>query len=225
MARQETVAEVVNLTNEQDPFGFQDINALIDRFEELKIRNEFLEEQQKSLEDNSSANGTTTVTTTQENFKIPVIYGTRRTAGQVIWVYPGEETSDIYLCIAIGEGPLTAGLKMFFNGQQVAEAQDFRHNQAIYLQRPSAGQYKDTIRMEFLDGSDSSASVMLSGELGLNLSWPNLGCVVLKLSKTPTRNPYTSGVPNIQFEIQGLQGSAPNPASVLEDILTNTRYG
>ena len=225
MARQETVAEVINLTNQQDAFGYSDVNALIDRFEELKTRNEFLEEQQKTLQEKSSANGVTTVNSTQENFRIPVIYGTRRSAGQIIWVYPGEDTGDIYITVAIGEGPIQYGSKMFFNGTQVAEASDFRHNTAVRLTRYSAGQYKDTVRMEFLDGSDSANSAMLSSELGLNINWPNLACVILKLSKTSTRNPYTSGVPNIQFEFAGLIAANPNPASVLLDILTNTRYG
>lgn len=182
-------------------------------------RNDYLEEQLVTDE----PKGYQSTATTTNNSRIPIIYGRRRTSGQLIFTYPGNNVNTIYAVLALCEGQIYGAGKIFINGSFAGYAGG--HDEIAYPSYNSI--YRGYASWSLMDGRSGTNYNGLLSEVKRK-NFDRLAYLVVKLYKD-TENPeiFNNGFPAIEVEVTGNNNvdRSPSPAAVIKDLLTNTRYG
>lgn len=182
-------------------------------------RNDYLEEQLIT----EPTQGVSNTATTTNNSRIPIIYGRRRTAGQLIFTYPGPNTNIIYGVLALCEGQIYGAGKVFINGSFAGYAGG--HDEINYASASSV--YSGYAQWSLMDGRGGTNYNSLLSEV-IRKNYSRLAYLVVRLYKdSETPDIFRTGFPTIEVEVTGNQNvdRSPSPAAVIKDLLTNTRYG
>jgi hypothetical protein len=200
------------------------------------------------------------VTKNGTQMSIPVCYGFRRLGGRIIFAETnGSKNSDLYVVYAICEGPIY-GIKRIMI-QDVEIPQPYTDAQGVYQNgvtyNISQGRYSGRLSIQVFNDGGSSSLAKGSASWGNALrNAPGLAYAVckytwkeIKTQEDADANPYTGGIPTIQFDVLGkrvydvtqhiggnLNLSADynslskashsyNPVNNLLDYLMNPRYG
>jgi hypothetical protein len=164
---------------------------------------------------------------------VPVVYGTGRVQGKVIWAAPEfefkavsyKDSNLVYgvpvipAVIAIAEGPVTV-TKYFRDGKEVP------FNTGTTDAKPLCGRNYGTDVSEVRTGTASQAAIPSLHSSGPPAQ-PSYGYVSYFYSSTLICE--NKSLPDVGFEVVGFCATLPNgqahPADVITDLLTNTRYG
>ena len=186
---------------------------------------------------------------------LPLIYGMRKVGGIMAFVQTDSTNEFLYIALAMCEGKINACKKIFFDDVEVtdfntsdssgATSPSSFTDQTVYYGKFADVQNDDGtttnqshVQMQFFDGDDSQvASSILStlSDWTSNHRLRGVSYLALKLRFNPD---VFSRVPRINALIQGRKIStfdnsssettdqySTNPAFVLLDYLTNTRFG
>ena len=187
------------------------------------------------------------------NSHIPIIYGTRKVGGNVVFLETsGTDNQYLYMAIVLSEGEINDISAIFINDNQVTWSGDIADNTSITVGSGDANFYDGAslITCEPHFGSDSqSASTLLStlsswtsnhrlrglAYLALKFEWNQD-----KFGSLPSVNAIVQGKkvynPNLDGTVTGGSGShradtsstweySDNPVLQLLDYLRNERYG
>ena len=187
------------------------------------------------------------------NAHIPIIYGTRKVGGNVVFLETsGTDNQYLYMAIVLSEGEINDITAIFINDNQVTWSGDIADNTQITVGSGDANFYSGAslITCEPHFGSDSqSASTLLStlsswtsnhrlrglAYLGLRFEWNQD-----KFGSLPTVHAVVQGKkvynPNLDGTLTGGSGShradtsstweySDNPVLQLLDYLRNDRFG
>ena len=187
------------------------------------------------------------------NSHIPIIYGTRKVGGNVVFLETsGTDNQYLYMAIVLSEGEINDISAIFINDNQVTWSGDIADNTSITVGSGDANFYDggSLITCEPHFGSDSqSASTLLStlsswtsnhrlrglAYLALKFEWNQD-----KFGSLPSVNAIVQGKkvynPNLDGTVTGGSGShradtsstweySDNPVLQLLDYLRNERYG
>ena len=187
------------------------------------------------------------------NAHIPIIYGTRKVGGNVVFLETsGTDNQYLYMAIVLSEGEINDISAIFINDNQVTWSGDIADNTSITVGSGDANFYDggSLITCEPHFGSDSqSASTLLStlsswtsnhrlrglAYLALKFEWNQD-----KFGSLPSVNAIVQGKkvynPNLDGTVTGGSGShradtsstweySDNPVLQLLDYLRNERYG
>ena len=187
------------------------------------------------------------------NAHIPIIYGTRKVGGNVVFLETsGTDNQYLYMAIVLSEGEINDITAIFINDNQVTWSGDIADNTQITVGSGDANFYSGAslITCEPHFGSDSqSASTLLStlsswtsnhrlrglAYLGLRFEWNQD-----KFGSLPTVHAVVQGKkvynPNLDGTLTGGSGShradtsstweySDNPVLQLLDYLRNERFG
>ena len=189
------------------------------------------------------------------NVDIPVIYGYRRVGGRIIFADTnGTDNKYLYVVYAISEGEISKVKRIFVDDAELPNqdpAFETRHT-------VPSGRFKGRLEFQLFAGTETQGQSALANEAK---SWPNkqrklpgVAYAVFRFEwkKIETQedadnNPYSGGIPSVQFELQGKKvykvrnhGSGEdlsaayasltkeysnNPADHLLDFLLNPRFG
>ena len=172
---------------------------------------------------------------------IPVVYGLRRVTGPRVYTSLHSNNSRILvMAIALSEGPITGVKNLLFNDEVVL------NQPSLGFISVGSGTYGGVLTVEFLQVTSLNIrSTLITEVTGREqdqeefiTSIQGMFVVVLKMTFNEG-GPYKD-VPKVSVDVQGrkLRSSASkpypsagnvlqnaNPADVLLDLLTNTRYG
>lgn len=151
--------------------------------------------------------------------QIPVIYGTRRVGGTIVFVETsGSSNTYLYLCLVLAEGEVSAIGDIYIDDVLLT----------------SGSQHFNYVVVDKKLGTDDQAA---SATLSAAPSWGSTdrlsGVAYLGVRLTYNADVF-SGIPTITADVQGRKVYDPrtsttayssNPALCLRDYLTNTRYG
>ena len=151
--------------------------------------------------------------------QIPVIYGTRRVGGTIVFVETsGSKNTYLYLCLVLGEVEVQAIGNVYID--DVLLTSGSRHFNYVTVDKKL--------------GSDTqSASTVLTAAPSWGSTDKLSGVAYLGVRLTYNADVF-SGIPTITADVQGRKVYDPrtgttahssNPALCLRDYLTNTRYG
>tara|TARA_B110000971_G_scaffold39551_1_gene38502 strand:- start:2282 stop:5101 length:2820 start_codon:yes stop_codon:yes gene_type:complete len=151
--------------------------------------------------------------------QIPVIYGTRRVGGTIVFVEAsGNQNKYLYLCLVLGEGRVEAIGNIYID--DVLLASGSRHFNYVVVDKK-------------VGSNTQPASGLLTGAPSWGDSDTLNGIAYLGLRLTYNADVF-SGIPTITADVQGRRLYDPrtgttayssNPALCLRDYLTNPRYG
>ena len=195
------------------------------------------------------------VNKTGNNTQIPIIYGIRRSGGNLIYLNTGGTDNEyLYGAIALSEGQVDGLLQILVDDQVVTfsnhngfdnleEALAFDGDAGDHITPPfvhtrgytsNDERFFDTIRVEFFDGRDTQPRSLLlaqQSDWGINHRLQGIAFCAFRLRfNTDCYN----GLPQFQFDVKGKKVFDPrtsttawsaNPALVLLDYLRNDRYG
>jgi hypothetical protein len=153
---------------------------------------------------------------------LPVIYGTRRVGGTRVFISTkdvegGDENEYLYIALALGEGEITSVSNLKFDD---IDASDVRFENLYDYE-------------VHLGTDDQAASTLLQEAPGWTSSHRLRGVAYLAIRLKYDQDAW-QGIPDITCVVQGKKVYDPrnqqtdfsnNPALVLYDYLTNTRYG
>ncbi len=151
--------------------------------------------------------------------QIPVIYGTRRVGGTIVFVETsGGSNTYLYLCLVLGEGEVQAIGDVYID--DVLLTSGSRHFNYVTVDKKL--------------GTDAqAASTVLTAAPSWGSTDKLSGVAYLGVRLTYNADVF-SGIPTITADVQGRKIYDPrtsttaysnNPALCLRDYLTNTRYG
>jgi hypothetical protein len=151
--------------------------------------------------------------------QIPVIYGTRRVGGTIVFVETsGGSNTYLYLCLVLGEGEVQAIGDVYID--DVLLTSGSRHFNYVTVDKKL--------------GTDAqAASTVLTAAPSWGSTDKLSGVAYLGVRLTYNADVF-SGIPTITADVQGRKVYDPrtsttayssNPALCLRDYLTNTRYG
>lgn len=151
--------------------------------------------------------------------QIPVIYGTRRVGGTIVFVETsGGSNTYLYICVVLGEGEVQAIGNVYID--DVLLVSGSRHFNYVTVDKK-------------LGTDDQTASTVLTAAPSWGDTDKLSGVAYLGVRLTYNANVF-NGIPTITAEVQGRKVYDPrtgttayssNPALCLRDYLTNTRYG
>jgi hypothetical protein len=151
--------------------------------------------------------------------QIPVIYGTRRVGGTIVFVETsGGSNTYLYICLVLGEGEVQAIGNIYID--DVLLVSGSRHFNYVVVDKK-------------LGTNDQAASATLTAAPSWGSTDKLSGVAYLGVRLTYNADVF-SGIPTITADVQGRKVYDPrtsttayssNPALCLRDYLTNTRYG
>lgn len=150
------------------------------------------------------------------NAPIPVIYGTRRVGGTIVFMATTNETSTLTLNLVISEGVIEDYLVYYFDNEQVS------HSNAIHIKG-----YSGTTEQ-------NADSKLISDYPYYNDSHRLQGTAYIRFRIGFDRKRFPSGIPVINVLVKGIKTFDPrtnliewtdNPALCVRDYLTHSRYG
>ena len=151
--------------------------------------------------------------------QIPVIYGTRRVGGTIVFVETsGGSNTYLYLCLVLGEGEVQAIGDVYID--DVLLTSGSRHFNYVTVDKKLGTDAQD-------------ASTVLTAAPSWGSTDKLSGVAYLGVRLTYNADVF-SGIPTITVDVQGRKVYDPrtsttayssNPALCLRDYLTNTRYG
>ena len=152
---------------------------------------------------------------------IPLIYGYRRIDGQLLFAQVGSNPNVLYAVIGLCEGTATSIERILVDGSLAwdsnLDGELTTTNDGGTIQR---GYYNNRIEIEFLSGLGSSESSTLLSEIGRSgTTFPNIACLVVKMTKDPNNDELFRTFPTFTIDVVGKLGTDPNPAAVVEDLL------
>lgn len=196
---------------------------------------------QRQLEQLRAQIGGALVNKQGTNEPIPVVYGERIVGGIKTFIKnqnkPDSNTNDyLHVVLVLSEGPVEGIKEVYFNDELVATSTDQTgHNDNSWTYE---GSYGDKTLIYFRDGSQTSA-LSFSGihpDFDSTMIGHDIAFLYLRLEFDD--NLFASGIPEIRAKMLGKKVPAigsPNdgtglswtdePARVIYDVLTNTRYG
>lgn len=194
------------------------------------------------------------VNKTSSNAHIPVIYGTRKVGGNVVFLETsGEDNTYLYMAIILSEGEISDINEIYVNDNLVTWSGDLADNTQVTVNASDSNYYKDSeslITVEPHFGSDSqTASSLLStlSSWGSNHRLQGLSYLALRFTwnsdafgSIPTVHSVVKGKkvynPNLDSTKTGGSGThredtsstweySDNAVYQLLDYLRNDRYG
>jgi hypothetical protein len=180
------------------------------------------------------------------NEPIPVVYGRRRVGGTRVFVGTsdgsgGSGSNTLNIALALCEGQMGNLKKIYFNDQVVFDGTLTHGNTVTDSNDVSSNKYEATFEIQYMDGrDDQTVSTTLQNSIGSSTWTSNhrlRGVAYLGIKLTADADKYSGGVPTITAELDGkkitstadfsstVDGADQNPVDVLNDYLTNTRYG
>jgi len=194
------------------------------------------------------------VNKTSSNAHIPVVYGTRKVGGNVVFLETsGTDNTYLYMAIVLSEGEITDINQIYVNDNLVTWSGDLADNTQVTVNSSDANYYKDSeslITVEPHFGSDSqTASSLLStlSSWGSNHRLQGLSYLALRFTwnsdafgSIPTVHSVVKGKkvynPNLDSTKTGGSGThredtsstweySDNAVYQLLDYLRNDRYG
>jgi len=192
----------------------------------------------------NSASSNVALNTTGAVNAIPVIYGLRRIGGTRVFIDTTNSNKDLHLVFAMAEGQVT-GLTNIYVNSELAASYD-----ATHVGNPGGGydtygfkyetKFSGKLEIRWRDGSDTQTVIsLLKNYINDATKWGDnhllLGVAYLYVRLVYNTELY-NGLPQITADIKGKKitdtwdgtwssTDYDNPAWVLFDYLTNTRYG
>lgn len=155
---------------------------------------------------------------------LPVIYGTRRVGGALVYVAAAGDTNQyLHLVLALGEGPISAVTAVYLDDVDI--------NDARFVLDGTP--YASFTAYLGADGQAASGALITAFPGVWTASHTLSGVAYLHVVLTFNRDMFTR-VPVITADVSGrtvfdprtsTTGFSKNPALCLRDYLTNTRYG
>ncbi len=165
---------------------------------------------------------------------IPVIYGSRRIGGNIVYIgATGTGNEYLHLAMVLCEGEISHVNKVYFNDE---EAIDLSAVASGVRSSAASGKWSGVLDITWHSGTaDQSAdSNMISEVPNWTTDHRLRGTAYLYLRLKFDQTAYASGLPNITVDVDGRKTYDPrnastvfnhNPALALRDYLTNTLYG
>jgi len=197
------------------------------------------------------------VTKNGSNMDIPVVYGFRRVGGKVVFAETnGSSNKYLYVVYVIAEGEVQ-GVKRILVQDVELPSPGSKYN-AGQVYTITSGRYANRLKLQIFNGTESQSQSSLANE---SSSWSRRTrkmpgvcyCVAryewkkIETQEDADANPYSGGIPNIQFDVlgkkvynvinhaggedlandySGLSKSfSYNPVNCVLDYLMNPRYG
>lgn len=197
------------------------------------------------------------VTKPGTNIGIPVIYGYRRVGSIPVYAETnGEKNSDLYVVYAVAEGEIQGFRKIYVDGHFVGSSPDgvyYTHGKEYN----GGGRYSNRLNFQCFNGTDTQSQSSLANGAptwaSKKRTLPGVAYVAFKFiwkggsQEEVDANPYGGGLPQVEFELNGLKvydvathsggldlpndyanltkTFSINPANCLLDYMMNPRYG
>jgi hypothetical protein len=160
---------------------------------------------------------------------IPVIYGDRRVGGTRVFIDTTNSNKDLHLVFALCEGSIKGFSKFYLNNELAAQ-----WNGTAWVPE---SKYSGYLRVEHRQGGDNPSYYSeLASAVGSKWTSNHKLCgVASAYVRLNFNRDLFSGLPTCSFDVSGMtvtqtavgwvSADYNNPAWVLYDYLTNTRYG
>jgi hypothetical protein len=209
-----------------------------------------------NIDPGASADGVK-ITKNGTNLDIPVIYGFRRVGGRIIFAETnGDSNKYLYVVYVICEGEIEGVKRVLIQDVELPSPGNKYNNGEIYT--ITSGRFANRLKIQIYNGTESQTQSSLANE---SKSWGNRTrqlpgvayCVAryewkkIETQEDSDANPYTGGIPSIQFDTLGkkvynvinhtggedlandysglTKTFSYNPVSCVLDYLMNTRWG
>ena len=155
-----------------------------------------------------------TVTKQGTNLAIPVVYGFRRVGGVNIFTETnGTSNKYLYVVYALCEGEIEGVAKVLVNDIELPLPSGGKYT-AGTVHSVGAGRYKDRIKLQFFNGTESQGQSTLANEAATwgkrSRKLPGLAYAVMrfewseiKTQEDADNNPFSGGIPQVRFDILG----------------------
>jgi hypothetical protein len=151
---------------------------------------------------------------------IPVIYGTRKVGGNIVFIEAsGEENKYLHIVLTLGEGEIESIGDVYFDDKLSTDTQ-FSGKVNIYKHTGADDQAADSNLVSAIDNWTTDHKLSGVAYLYVRLEYD--------------QDAFPGGIPQITAEVQGKKVYDPrtlttvhssNPALCIRDYLVNTRYG
>ena len=155
-----------------------------------------------------------TVTKQGTNLAIPVVYGFRRVGGVNIFTETnGTSNKYLYVVYALCEGEIEGVAKVLVNDVELPLPSGGKYS-AGTVHSVGAGRYKDRVKLQFFNGTESQSQSSLANEAATwpkkNRKLPGLAYAVMrfewaeiKTQEDQDNNPFPGGIPQVKFDVLG----------------------
>ena len=170
-----------------------------------------------------------------------IVYGRQKVSGGIVYMRTTGKSKHLNIMVAIASHELNSIEKVFFNNDELTLTQGILPLASATVTAPSQYAEKASVVLGLgADDQESSGAIQLQTEgllqspagIGINDRFRGIAYIFAKL--TYDTDAYPNGIPNISAIVQGRKildtrtsatAFSSNPAMILRDYLTDTKYG
>ncbi len=170
-----------------------------------------------------------------------IVYGRQKVSGGIVYMRTTGKSEHLNIIVAIASHELNSIEKVFFNNDELTLTQGILPLASANVSAPSQYAGKAIVVLGLgADDQESSGAISLQTEgilqspagIGINDRFRGIAYIFAKL--TYDTDAYPNGIPNISAIVQGRKildtrtsatAFSSNPAMILRDYLTDTKYG